>query len=266
MDGLNMKRYSNLYDNITFNDFIDVYKEVRKNTKNKIKKFEDFYTVNIVKAYNIFKNKKYKVGKYNIFLIKEPKYRLIMSSSITDKLINHVISRKILIPIIEKSLIDENVATRKGKGTLYGIKLLKKYLNEMNGKIYALKFDISKYFYNIDHNILINLIKKKIKDKDVINILSEIINSTDDDYINKCIYEVKENEIKKLNKKNKIIDKVKSIPYYKKGKGLCIGSMSNQILAIFYLNELDHFIKKKLRVRYIRYMDDGLLLSNDKII
>lgn len=118
-----MKRYNNLYNSITFNDFIDVYKEVSKNTKNKnkVKKFEDFYSVNIVKAYNIFKCKKYKVGRYNIFLIKEPKYRLIMSSSITDKLINHVISRKILIPILEKSLIDENIATRKGKGTLYGI-------------------------------------------------------------------------------------------------------------------------------------------------
>ena len=104
-----MKRYSNLYDSITFDDFVDVYKEVRSNTKNKnkVKKFEDFYSVNIVKAYNIFKSKKYKVGRYNIFLIKEPKYRLIMSSNITDKLINHVISRKILIPILERSLTYE---------------------------------------------------------------------------------------------------------------------------------------------------------------
>lgn len=192
-----------------------------------------------------------------------------MSSNITDKLINHVISRKILIPILDKSLIDTNVATRIGKGTHYGLKKLKKYLNEMNGEVYALKFDISKYFYNIDHEILINLLKKKIKDKDVINILSLLINQADSDYVNKCIDIVKEKEIEKLNRlniknKDKLIDEVERIPYYKKGKGLCIGSMSSQILAIYYLNELNHFIKEKLKVRYIRYMDDGLLLNNDK--
>lgn len=262
-----MKRYNNLYNKITFNDFLDVYKEVRSNTKNKkkTKKFEDFYSVNIVKAYNSFKDKNYKVGKYNIFLIREPKYRIIMSQNITDKLINHIISRKILLPILDKSLIDTNIATRIGKGTHYGIKKLKSYLNELKvEKIYALKFDISKYFYNIDHEILINLIKNKIKDKGVIDLIINIINSTDEEYVNKNIKEIKEKEINKLsNKKQR--EEVERIPLYIKGKGLPIGNMSSQILAIYYLNELDHFIKENFKCKYyIRYMDDGLLLSNNK--
>ena len=142
-----MKRYNNLYDSITFKDFIDVYKDIRSNTKNKlkIKKFDDFYSINISRAYNLFKNKKYKPYKYNIFLIKKPKYRIIMSQNITDKLINHVVSRKILLPILDKLLINTNVATRKNKGTSYGLNYLKKYLLELKGKkVYALKFDISK--------------------------------------------------------------------------------------------------------------------------
>ena len=273
MDGLNMKRYNNLY-NVSIKDINDVYKEVRSNTKNKYKiyKFEEFYSLNINKIKEVFDNNNYKIGKYNIFLIKEPKYRIIMSQNIFDKLINHIVARKFLF-VLDKTLINTNVATRKGKGTSYGIKYLKKYLNELKGNtIYALKFDISKYFYNIDHEILINLIKTKIKDKKVINILTNIINSTDDNYINKKINKLKENETLKIKQsdlsgkvKAQRIEEVKKIPLYKSGKGLPIGNMTSQILAIFYLNELDHFIKEKLKCKYyIRYMDDGLLLSNNK--
>lgn len=134
----------------------------------------------------------------------------------------------------------------------------------MDGEIYALKFDIKKYFYNIDHEILFNLLKKKIKDKDAINILTKIINSTDYDYVNKDIIKIKQRKINKISNK-KLICEIERIPLYEKGKGLPIGNMTSQILAIFYLNELDHFIKEKLHIKYyIRYMDDGVLLSNDK--
>ena len=187
-----------------------------------------------------------------------------MSTSITDKLINHVITKKVLIPLLDKSLIENNIATRKNKGTHLGIKLLKKYLNEMDGIIYALKFDIKKYFYNIDHEILINLLKNKIKNKNIIIFLTKIINSTNYDYINKKIKEIKQKEINKLNN-IKMINEVKNIPYYKKGKGLPIGNMSSQVFAIYYLNELDHYIKERLHIKYyIRYMDDGIILSNNK--
>lgn len=260
-----MKRYNNLY-NFDLIDIIEVYKkQIRINTKNKykIKRFEDFYAINIYKIKRILDSKNYKVGKYNIFLIKEPKYRIIMSQRITDKLINHLVANKILLPILDKALIDTNVATRKSKGTHYGIKYVKKYLNEMNGTIYALKFDISKYFYNINHEVLINLLRKKIKDKDALNILIEIIGSTNHPYVNETITRLKNQEKEKLGKKfYKDIDR---IPLYKEGKGLPIGNMTSQIMAIYYLNELDHYIKEKLHMKYyIRYMDDGVILSNDK--
>ena len=269
-----MKKCNNLY-NVSISDINEIYKEIRCHIKNKTKiyKFEEFYSLNVSKIKDVFDNKNYKVGKYNIFLIREPKYRIIMSQEIFDKLINHVVARKFLLPVLDKSLINTNVATRKNKGTHYGIKHLKKYLNELKGNtIYALKFDISKYFYNTSHEILINLLKKKIKDKDVIGILIKIINSTDKKYVNNEINKLKEKEILKI-KQSDLSDKVKAqrieevnrIPLYEYGKGFPIGNMTSQIMAIFYLNELDHFIKEKLHIKYyIRYMDDGVLLSNDK--
>lgn len=270
-----MKRLNNFYNVIvdikTIQNMYD--KRVKLNTKNKkkLERFENNYVSNMIFIKNILNDKKYIPGKYNIFIIKEPKLRLIMSQNIIDKIINHVVSEYFLVKVYDKTLIDANVATRKNKGTHYGIKLLKKYINELKEeKFYILKFDISKYFFNLDHDILKQLIRKKIKDKDVLNIIDDIIDSTNHEYINKLIDKIKQTEIDKIvhsnsNCKQKMIDEIKNLPTYKKGKGLPIGNMSSQILAICYLNELDHFIKEKLKIKYyIRYMDDGIILHQDK--
>lgn len=264
-----MKRVSNLVDDFTIENIIKAYKMVRKNTlnKNKIYKFEEYYTSNISNVFRLLND--YKVGKYNIFLIRENKYRIIMSQNINDKIINHLMA-DILIKVLEPSLISANVASRKNRGTSYGIKYLKKYLNSMNGEVYALKFDISKFFYNIDHSVLKRMLKRKIKDKKYLDILFKIIDSTDSYYVNESIIKLKKREINylknsNLNDKDKRIDEINRIPLYIKGKGLGIGNVVSQILAIFYLNDLDHFIKEKLYIKYyIRYQDDGILLSNDK--
>jgi retron-type reverse transcriptase len=252
-----------------------MYRTVRKTVKNKAKiiRFEDFYTYNINKIYNELNNKTYKPGKYNIFLIKKPKYRIVMAQNIKDKIINHLVAKYLLVDVVEKSLIDQNVATRINKGTHYGMKLLKQYLVRLvceEKEVYALKLDIHKFFYSLDHQIIKNLLSKKIKDKNALDIIYRIVDSTDEEYVNSEIRKYKEKEIKLLEKSNiknnnKLISEVNNIPYYKKGKGLAIGNMTSQILAIFYLNELDHYIKETLRVKYyIRYQDDMVLLSNDK--
>ena len=156
---------------IKYEDFITIpniefiYKRIKSNIKNKrsILVFEENYTSNICNIYNILINKKYQPGKYNIFSIREPKKRLIMSQNIGDKIINNFVAYFFLQPILENSFINSNVATRKNKGTSYGIKLLRKYLNEIkSNEFYILKCDISKYFYNINHSILKDMLLIKI--------------------------------------------------------------------------------------------------------
>lgn len=269
-----MKRVNNIYNYIfDIKNIIYIYeKRIKLNTKNKhkLEVFENNYVSNTYYIKRILESKKYVPGKYNIFLIKEPKIRVIMSQNVIDKVINHLVSEYFLVNILDKYLIPNNIATRKNKGTHYGIKILKKYLNELKNKeFYILKFDISKYFYNIDHEIIKELLKKRIKDKDALNLLNFIIDSTDYEYVNKTINRLKEKEIEKINKKNinnkqKLIEEIKNIPIYKKGKGLPIGNMTSQILAIYYLNELDHYINDTLKVKYIRYMDDGILIHESK--
>lgn len=271
-----MKKSLVKYSDIVSYDVIEEnYREVCSKTKHKDKivKFDIFHSININTIYNELKNKSYKHSNYNIFLVYEPKYRIVMSEGIKDKIINHIISNIILKPALYPKLINENVATRTGKGTNAAIRLCKKYFIRMMNKyehFYILKFDISKYFYNIDHEILKGFIDEIYEDKDVKNILYEIIDSTNADYINSEIDKCVNKEIEKLLKipgedAKRRIEELKKIPHYYKNKGLGIGSLSSQIFAVFYLNCVDHYIKEHLHIKeYIRFMDDGVIFSPDK--
>lgn len=252
------KKSNNIYDEVvTIDNLLKMWDIVKKtcNNKQQIFNFSLNLNTNIINIYNKLKSRTYVPGRYKTFLIFEPKPRLIMNQSVSDKIVNHFVANYFLIPYLEKSLIDSNIATRKGKGSSYGIQLIKKYFNSLlinKKEIYCLKIDISKYFYNIDHNILLEMLKKRIKDKDVIWLIGLIIAQTNqeyiNDYINLCNYRYK-------------ID----IPLYCNNKGLSIGAMTSQFLAIYFLNDLDHYIKEQLKCKYyIRYMDDFVILDYDK--
>ena len=97
---------------------------------------------------------------------------------------------KVCLGCLESSLISGNVATRKNKGSKEAYNLFIKYINKLMYKskdIYVLKIDISKYFYNINHEILLNMVKEKIKDKEIISFLSYILDSTNSEYVNNDI-------------------------------------------------------------------------------
>ena len=254
-----------------------VYYKICCNTKHKMKLiiFECNKFANFVKIYTSLKEFNYRHGKYNIFLIKYPKYRIIMSENLYDKIVNHLVSMYVLSPLIEPHLLDVNIATRKDKGLDAGIDYIKHTLNLIRNEYddyYVLKCDIKKFFYNIDHDVLMKKLERILKDKDLLNLIRNIISSTNYDYVNKSINILIRNEKQRLNNngsdgksKEKIIKKLDNIPLYQKNKGLPIGNMTSQILAIFYLNDLDHYIKEVLHIKYyIRYMDDFLLFHKDK--
>ena len=228
-----MKRLSNLYENIYKPENIkSCYYEVIRNTKNKrqVYRLQNNAEKVIRTIYEELKNEKYVVGKYNVFVIYEPKQRTIVSQGMKDKIINHLIAREILYPAILPCLVPYNVASRPNMGTKRALEYLEKYRREFalkNKKYFILKCDISHFFFSIDHKILKKKLRKKIKDPKALKILFNVIDS------------------------------------YSTGIG--IGSMTSQVLAIFYLNNMDHFIKEELKIKgYIRYQDDFLLFSESK--
>ena len=128
-------------------------------------------------------------------------------------------------------------------------------------EFYILKIDISKYFYNIDHDVLKSLIKPYLDNDEYLYICS-VIDSTNQKYINKTIVKLKNHELS-YNVKRR--EEIEDIPLYAYKKGLPIGNLTSQFLAIYYLNELDHYIIHDLKLpKYIRYMDDFIIMSEDK--
>ncbi|MEG1288257.1 MAG: reverse transcriptase domain-containing protein [Bacilli bacterium] len=241
---------------INFDNILKIYdNEISKHVKN-YRKLRDFELNKMQNINNICcMLKKGYVGhtKYNIFLIYEPKCRLIVSLDVTDKVINQFICRYSLEPNLTKYLDFRNSATRKNMGTDYAINLVIKFIEKCKRKgteIYALKIDISKYFYNINHDILKGMLKDKLCPFEY-DLICKIIDSTDYEYVNDSI-----NSLCELNN----ID----MPRYKKGRGIGVGLVTSQFLSIFYLSKIDHYIVNDLKLPlYSRYMDDFLILSND---
>lgn len=230
-----MKRKNGLYINMCNIKNIEAMcdREFKNcKNKNKVYKWECIKDVLVISIYQDLINKNYKFGGYHKFTIYEPKERLIMSMNMYDKIINHLVSEYILLPSIVPCLIDSNVASRKDKGTNYGIKLYYKYREFYDTKYgknnyYLLKLDIKKFFENINHEILKKLLRTRIKDKDALSILDIIIDSTE--------------------------------------KGLPIGANTSQLFTIFYLDSVDKYIKEVLKIKcYMRYQDDMILIHHDK--
>lgn len=228
-----MKRLNNLYNKIYDLENINyVYRKISSkiSNKRKLEYLRQYRCVYISRIHTILKNKSFTPSFYNKFTIYEPKKRDIVSLNLQDKIINHLISTYILIPALTPCLIDSNVASRKGYGTRRGLELAYNYHRICKLKYqnyYILKCDISKFFQSIDHDILKKKLKRRINDKDALDIVFKIIDAD--------------------------------------STGLSIGTMSSQTFAIFYLNDLDHYIKEVLKIKYyVRYQDDFLLFHESK--
>ncbi len=256
-------------DVVTFEHIKDAYSILRRNTRHrqKLLRFEMFYFSNLFAIEMVLKNRSYVHGKYNLFLIREPKYRFIMSENLSDKIVNHLVSKYVLQSTIYPLLLSSNVATRKEKGTKAAIDFFKYYVNKLKFQsedIYVLKCDISKYFYSIDHGILLEMVNKLPIDKDLYHLIEIIVSSTNDVSINSIITELL------LREKGRTCDislqqELDRIPLYLRNKGLPIGNMTSQIFALLYLSGFDHYIKEDLGIKcYIRYMDDFILFSTDR--
>lgn len=187
-----MKTYNNLYEKIY--DFHNLVKAWKKARKRKTKKryvidFEANLRENLLKLKEELNLETYNPLPLTDFIIKDPKTRKISKSDFRDRIVHHALYN-ILSPIYEEIFIQDSCAGRKGKGNLYALNKFYKYLRKItrNGRVlknafndsnyiagYCLKADIRHYFQEINHDILINIIEKKITDKKVINLIKKIV-------------------------------------------------------------------------------------------
>ncbi|MBQ7885058.1 MAG: RNA-directed DNA polymerase [Clostridia bacterium] len=205
-----------------------------KRYKNEVVKFEIdmFYHINNLSV--ALQNGTYRIKSYKRFMIYDPKEREIQALAYRDRVVQNCLCYNFLVPYYTKKLIFDNGACRKQKGTHFTRSRLEgfmsQYFKQYGNNGYFLRLDIKKYFNNIDHEILKQKLGK-IHDQDLKNLVYHVIDS----------YE------------------------HSPGKGVPMGNQSSQIFALLYLNNIDRIIKEKFQIKYyVRYMDDLLILHNNK--
>ncbi len=179
------------------------------------------------------KDKSYRVSDYVEFKVYEPKERIIQTTSFKDKVIQHCLCDNVIMPRLQRVFIRDNCAGQKGKGTLFGLERLSSQMQAFHSKYgfagYILKCDITKFFYNISHGQLKDIVHYHFGyDQDICWLCDLFIDSTE-------------------------------------GKGIPLGNQINQGFALLYLDGMDKLIKHELGIEYYgRYMDDFYLIHPSK--
>jgi retron-type reverse transcriptase len=224
-----MKRISNLYERICSVENLQLADSIARKgklTQPGVIMHDRNRDNNIQQLHEMLKNKTYKTSDYTTFTIYEPKERLIFRLPYyPDRIVHHAVMN-ILEPIFIATFTADTYSCIKKRGIHAAARAVKKALRDSAGTQYCLKLDIKKFYPNVDHGVLKQLLRRKIKDSDLLWLLDGIIDSAE---------------------------------------GLPIGNYLSQYLANFYLTYFDHWLKEELWVKYyFRYADDMVILSGNK--
>lgn len=241
-----MKSYNSLYAKVCSIENLQLaFKKARRGKTRKpyVISFEANLNRELQKLKTELETFSYVPRPLKTFVIRDPKTRVISASDFRDRIIHHALCN-ILEPIFEKTFIYDSYASRKNKGTHKAIKRFDEFKRKTakNGKLvkyaktenevvgYVLKADIRHYFDSVNHEILLAIINRKIRDKGILWLIKKILDN-----------------------------------HSNPSRGMPIGNLTSQLFANVYLNELDHFVKHTLRAKYyIRYLDDFVILDRNR--
>jgi retron-type reverse transcriptase len=226
-----MKRIGNIYEKIT--SLSNLQEADRKGQKGKANQYGVILhnknaEGNLLVLQDLLISKSYKTSAYDIFTIHEPKERIVYRLPYFPDRITHHAIMNVIEPIFVSTFTADTYSCIKTRGIHALMNSLKNDLKDTEGTTYCLKFDIKKFYPSIDHDVMKALLRRKFKDKDLLWLLDEIVDSA---------------------------------------PGLPIGNYLSQYLANFYLSYFDHWIKEEKRVKYYyRYADDIVILNHDKSV
>ena len=189
---------------------------------------------NIIRLQEDLAQHTYNHGSYQAFRINDPKPRQIHKSLVRDRLLHHAICRQ-FYPFFDRTFIADSFSCRLNKGTHKALNRFRQFGYKVSRNdtrtCWVLKCDIRKFFENINHEILLTILKEYVPDKNITWLLEKVIRS------------------------------FLSAP----GRGLPLGNLTSQLFVNIYMNEFDQFVKHKLKAKYyIRYADDFVIMSHDK--
>ena len=223
---------------ITLENLFSAWYQFRhgKQNRNDVMQFERGLEDNIFQLHEELITKTYKHQGYSTFHVYDPKFRVINKATVRDRIVHHLIYN-FLEPIFQPAFIHQSYSSQTGKGVHIAVNELAAALRQASKNystpVWSLKLDIKKFFDSIDHEILLQLLCKKVQDENIFWLLEEIVQG----------YTSSQGP----------------------GRGVPIGNLTSQIFANIYLSELDYYVKFNLREHYyFRYADDFIFLHADK--
>ncbi|KKR03899.1 MAG: RNA-directed DNA polymerase (Reverse transcriptase) [Parcubacteria group bacterium GW2011_GWF2_39_13b] len=237
-----MKIYKNIFDKIISPENLFLAWgnfKIGKQKKKDVQRFEWELEKNIFRLHRGLRGRSYRHSGYKSFYVRDPKQRHIHKAEVRDRILHHAVF-SVLNPIFEPTFISHSFSCRIDKGAHKGVlaveKMIRKETQNYFRPCYILKCDIRKFFATVNHEILVNILKQRIKDKKAIWLIREIVDS----------FSSEQSDIFTA-------------------RGLPIGNLTSQLFANIYLNELDQFIKNELRIKYYaRYTDDFVIIGDAK--
>jgi RNA-directed DNA polymerase len=229
------KTHNGLWPSITsWENLLAAYRAARKGKRYSADalRFRDLLEENLINIQNHLQWQTWTPAPWREFWIYDPKSRLIQAPRFKDRVVHHALA-DVLEPFFDRKMIYHSYACRKGKGTHAATSRVQHDLRIAKrnwGDVYVLQADISKYFPSIDHDVLLRLIARTIRDPDVLWLCRQIIKNTG----------------------------------FKK-RGIPVGALTSQLFANIYLTALDHKVQSQYgRRHYVRYMDDFIILGKSK--
>ncbi len=224
-----MKRINHLYEKICSIENLHLADSIARKGKSKqpgVIDHDKNREENIQRLHEMLVNRTYKTSQYTTFAIYEPKQRIIYRLPYYPDRITHHAIMNIMEPIFVSTFTAVTYSCIKSRGIHAAAYAVRKALQDIPGTLYCLKLDIKKFYPSVDHEILKQLLRRKIKDSDLLWLLDGIIDSAE---------------------------------------GLPIGNYLSQYFANFYLTYFDHWMKEVKKVKYyFRYADDIVILAPDK--
>ncbi len=236
-------------DIISLDNLFHAYQKASRGKRSRpdVAAFEMDLEARIITLRDRLASQTYVHGPYHSFLIHDPKRRLISAAHFEDRVVHHAL-HNCIGPRWERKFIFDTYANRVGKGTHKALDRCTQYLRRYG---YYLQLDIRQYFPSIDHAILIKQLSQELQNERVLALCKQILASGVG-----------------------VLREAYDMVYFpgddlfaaNRPRGLPIGNMTSQFWANVYLNPLDHFIKRRLKIRgYVRYVDDMLLFSDSKV-
>ena len=221
---------------ISLDNLFDAWVEFIRDKRQKqdVQEFNLYLLENIYALHTDLANFRYKHSGYFSFNISDPKPRIIHKAAVRDRLLHHAIHRK-LYPFFDRTFIFDSYSCRIDKGTHKALDRFSQCARQVSKDnkrtCWVLKCDVKKFFANIDHGILLEILGMYISDKNILWLLRTVVDSFET----------------------------------RPAVGLPLGNLTSQLFVNVYMNEFDQFVKYKLKAkRYIRYADDFVIFSEDK--